>query len=115
MIINCYFGVIIYINMRIGHAKIFIYFTPVNHRKTLGISRLLTDQPVQPVGQSMQLTGQPITTGPNCILNFLVFSCDQDRYTTTAVQSVKLTLPAPGKATARTCARPLAHWYSEGL
>jgi hypothetical protein len=62
--------------MRIGHAKIFIYFTPVNHRKTLGILRLLTDQPVQPVDQSMQLTGQPFTTGPNCILNFLVFGCD---------------------------------------
>jgi hypothetical protein len=84
-------------------------------RKTLGILLLLTDQPVQPVDQSMQLTGQPFTTGPNCILNFLVFGCDQDRYTTTAARSVKLTLPAPGKATVRTCARPLAHWYSEGL
>ena len=36
MIINCCFGVVIYINMCIAHAKIFIYFTTGNHFKTVG-------------------------------------------------------------------------------
>ena len=31
MIINCCFGVVIYINMCIGHAKISFNFTPENH------------------------------------------------------------------------------------
>ena len=36
MIVNYCFGVVFYINMCIAHAKIFIYFTPRNHFKTVG-------------------------------------------------------------------------------
>ena len=36
MIISCCFDVVFYFNMCIAHAKIFIYFTPGDHFKTIG-------------------------------------------------------------------------------
>ena len=62
MIINSCFGVIIYINMCIAHAKISFYFTPGIH--FLSIEKLLetTGIPAKPAGKPVYPAGIPVRT-----------------------------------------------------
>ena len=50
IIINCCFGVIIYINICIAHAEISFYFTPGIYFVTVGKFLKITDKPAKPAG-----------------------------------------------------------------
>ena len=62
IIINCYFGVVFYINMCIVDTKISFYFTPRNQFKTVGLFCSKAGNRCNRSGFTNKPAGQPVLT-----------------------------------------------------